>query len=107
MASNLPKHTVYEEENGVRAIDITDWRIEAVTKSIASASESDELQAHLGFPLPEMTFGNNKLSLEHKPTGWSYSFETRHALEGVKNGELGEGDGGVKVGYADKWLQSR
>lgn len=102
-----PEHTVYEEESGVQAIDIGDWHIKTTAKSIVSASEADELQAHLGIPLPEMTFGNNSLSLKHKPSGWTYSFETPRALEGVKNGELGEGDGGVKVGYAEKWLQSR
>ena len=102
-----PAYTLHEETDGVRSIDIGDWLLEATTKTIVSASESDELQGHLGIPLPEMTFGNNRLFLKHKPSGWSYSFETRNALEGVKNGELEEGDGGVKVGYAEKWLQSR
>lgn len=54
-----------------------------------------------------MTFGNNSLELQHKPSGWRYSFTTEDALKAVKNGELVEGDGGVKVGYADAWLQSR
>jgi len=54
-----------------------------------------------------MTFGNNYLTLEHRTSGWKYAFCTGDALAGVTNGELGEGDGGVKVGYADAWLKSR
>ena len=102
-----PAYSVNEEKDGVRTIDIGDWLIEATSKTIVSASESDELQNHLGIPLPEMTFGNNSLELEHKRSGWKYSFNTDDALKGVKNGELGEGDGGVKVGYAEAWLKSR
>lgn len=54
-----------------------------------------------------MIFGNNYLKLEHRPSGVNYSFTAQQALQGVKKGELVEGDGAVKVGYADKWLQSR
>ncbi|KAJ3487993.1 hypothetical protein NLI96_g3146 [Meripilus lineatus] len=54
-----------------------------------------------------MTFGNNSLELIHKPSGWTLSFETDEALKEVKNGVLGDGDGGVKVGHADVWLRSR
>jgi len=54
-----------------------------------------------------MTFGRNFLKLEHHPDAWVYTFSTENALKAVKVGELGDGDGGVKVGYADKWLQSR
>jgi len=57
--------------------------------------------------LPEMTFGNNTLELEHKPSGWKYEFSVTRALRGVKKGPLEEGDGGVKVGYAEAWLKSR
>ncbi|OBZ70190.1 Ribosome biogenesis regulatory [Grifola frondosa] len=54
-----------------------------------------------------MTFGNNALELEHKTSGWKFCFTTEDALKAVKNGELEDGDGGVKVGYADAWLKSR
>ncbi|KIJ07971.1 hypothetical protein PAXINDRAFT_173160 [Paxillus involutus ATCC 200175] len=52
------------------------------------------------FPLPEMTFGNNYLSLEHRTSGW------RMMLDAMEGNELLEGDGGVKVGlgFADAWL---
>lgn len=105
-AQAVPHHTLQESPNS-RSIQINDWLITASTNPISNAGECDALQASLGFPLPEMTFGNNFLLLEHRKSAWSYSFETGEALRCVKNGELGEGDGGVKVGYADAWLKSR
>lgn len=103
----VPDHKLLESPNS-RTIEIGDWDITAKTNPISNAAECDALQASLsGLPLPEMTFGNNSLELLHKPSGWSYSFTTEDALQGVRNGVLVEGDGGVKVGYADAWLQSR
>ncbi|KAJ6539761.1 hypothetical protein B0H19DRAFT_1270039 [Mycena capillaripes] len=37
------------------------------------------------------------LPLVHAPSKWQDDFATLEALEDVKNGELGAGDGGVKV----------
>ena|SRR3984957_9788899 len=102
----IPEHKLSESPNS-RSIDIYGWTVTASTSPISNAPELDALQTYLGFPPPEMTFGNNYLSLEHPPSGWKYSFTTGRALKQVKNGPLGEGDGGVKVGYADAWLQSR
>jgi type 2A phosphatase activator TIP41 len=102
----VPEHKLSESPNS-RSIEVNDWFITASTNPISNASELDALQAYLGFPLPEMTFGNNYLSLEHRPSGWRYSFSTARALKAVKKGELEVGDGGVKVGYADAWLKSR
>ena len=103
----LPPHKLSESPNS-RAIEIGEWVITAKTNPISNASECDALQATLqGMPLPEMTFGNNALELEHKPSGWKYLFQTENALREVKNGALVDGDGGVKVGYADAWLKSR
>ena len=48
-----------------------------------------------------MTFGNNHLSVEHRPSAWKLTVDARGALSRVKRGELEEGDGGVKFGYAD------
>ncbi|KAG6910764.1 hypothetical protein DXG01_007651 [Tephrocybe rancida] len=102
----VPLHKLLESPNS-RSIEIFDWFITASTNPISNAPECDALQATLGFPLPEMTFGRNVLTLEHRASGWKYTFTTDAALKAVKNGELVEGDGGVKVGYADQWLQSR
>ncbi|PFH49237.1 hypothetical protein AMATHDRAFT_5054 [Amanita thiersii Skay4041] len=99
-------HQLFESPNS-REIHIAGWVITASTSPISNAQECDALQAALRIPLPEMTFGSNFLTLEHRPSAWKYTFTTKGALGAVKNGELGPGDGGVRVGYADKWLQSR
>ncbi|KAF8806313.1 TIP41-domain-containing protein [Phlegmacium glaucopus] len=102
----IPQHKLTESPNS-RSIEIYDWFITASTNPISNAPECDAIQSSLGIPLPEMIFGNNYLTLEHRPSGVNYSFTAQKALKGVKKGELVEGDGAVKVGYADKWLQSR
>lgn len=102
----VPEYTLSESTH-TRSIDIHGWLITASSTAISNASECDAIQAALGFPLPEMTFGSNYLSLEHRPSGWKMVLDARGALAGVRGGELGEGDGGVKVGYADAWLKSR
>lgn len=101
-----PEHQLHESSN-TRGITINSWHITASTNPISNASQLDALHQSLGFPLPEMTFGNNYLELEYKPGRWSYRISTPDLLSGVKNGELQDGDGGVKVGYADAWLKSR
>jgi type 2A phosphatase activator TIP41 len=102
----IPPHTLQESPN-CRSIAILDWTITASTNPISNAQGCDALAADVGFPIPEMTFGQNFLSLFHHPSGKAYAFTTPEALKRVKKGELGAGDGGVKVGYADKWIQSR
>lgn len=102
----VPEHKLSESPNS-RAIDIFDWSVTAQTGPISSATRCDALYTVLGFPLPEMTFGTNLLQITHRPTGWTYAFRVEDALREVKNGPLEEGDGGVKVGYAEAWLKSR
>ena len=106
-AMAIPEHKLSESPNS-RTIEIGDWVITATTNPISNATECDTLQAALsGMPLPEMTFGNNFLELMHIPSSWCYAFTTGEALRCVKNGELVEGDGGVKVGHSEAWMQSR
>ncbi|KAF9450659.1 TIP41-domain-containing protein [Macrolepiota fuliginosa MF-IS2] len=103
---SIPDHKLYESPNS-RSIQLGPWLITAATNPISNAPDCDALQATLGIPIPEMTFGGNSLKLVHNPSGWRYTFTTESALRAVKVGELGDGDGGVKVGYAEKWLRSR
>ncbi len=106
-AVSVPQHRLLESPNS-RTIEIGPWTITSCTNPISNAGRCDALQAAIGgIPLPEMTFGNNSLELDHSESGWRYAFTTEEALKGVKNGELQEGDGGVKVRYAEAWLQSR
>jgi type 2A phosphatase activator TIP41 len=105
-SNNLPEHQLLESPNS-RTIEINGWSITACTNPIAGAGDAEALQAQLGIPLPEMTFVHNVLSLEHRASGWRYAFRTPNALSGVRSGDLRDGDGGVKVGYAETWLKSR
>jgi type 2A phosphatase activator TIP41 len=102
----VPKHKLSESPNS-RAIEIFDWTVTARTGPISNAARCDALQASMGIPLPEMLFGHNLLQIKHRQTGWTYGFRVEDALRGVKSGPLEDGDGGVKVGYADAWLKSR
>ncbi|KAI0290080.1 type 2A phosphatase activator TIP41 [Multifurca ochricompacta] len=105
-AVKIPEHKLSESPNS-RAIEIFDWVITARTGPISSATQCEALHASLGIPLPEMAFGDNLLRITHSPSGWTYAFRVEDALRGVKNGPLDDGDGGVKVGYAEAWLKSR
>jgi hypothetical protein len=102
----VPEHKLFESPNS-RSIEINDWIVTAETNPISGAAELDAIQSVTGMPLPEMTFGSNSLTLEHRSSGWVHSFNAQDALSMVKKGELGPGDGAVRVGYAEAWLQSR
>ncbi|KAG8923616.1 hypothetical protein FRC00_006030 [Tulasnella sp. 408] len=96
----IPPHTVNGSPGDpTTSIDIQGWKIASTSLPISNAPEIDELQETLhGLPIPEMPFGNNSIVLKHEASGWEYSFNALGALSGVKLGELGDGDGGVKVG---------
>ena len=82
------------------------WTITSHKYPISDAEELHEIQSQLHFPVPEMTYGNNKLVLRHNSTGWEYVFETLGALQAVRAGEEAS-DTEIKVGHADAWLKSR
>jgi type 2A phosphatase activator TIP41 len=105
----IPQHEVIEKSDGqVRTIKIFSWEITVSSTTISNSKEIDDMQENLGgLPIPEMPFGNNWVELYHVPSGWKYLFRLQEALAAVKLGELEEGDGGVKVGYAKAWMQSR
>lgn len=102
----IPKHHVEETET-TRSVTLPAWTITAENHPISNAAHLDRLGLELGIPMPEMTFGHNLIRLKHRESGWEYQFDTLHALQHVKNGPLEDGDGAVKVRYADEWLKSR
>ncbi|KAG8880264.1 hypothetical protein FRB97_000976 [Tulasnella sp. 331] len=105
----IPEHTIQGEPgDSTTSISIHGWNISCTSLPISNAPEIDQMHETLkGLPLPEMPFGNNSVVLRHEASGWEYTFTALEALKGVKLGELGDGDGGVKVGHAKAWLQSR
>ena len=105
----IPQHKLTDSPNS-RSIGIFDWFITASINPIPNVTVpecDDAIQSLFGIPLPEMTFGNNYLKLEHRPSGVKYSFTAQESLQNVKKGELVDGDSSVEVGYADKWLETR
>ncbi|KAL1741001.1 TIP41-like family-domain-containing protein [Schizophyllum fasciatum] len=108
-SANLPPHKLLESVNA-RTIHLTEpgWYITASTNPISSIPQCAQMQASLDLPaIPEMTFGGNFLLLEHRPSGWRYTFTCEDALRGVKKDEDANGKGMIKVNYADAWMKSR
>lgn len=96
---------------------------------LANSKPAQSAEKSLNLPLPEMTFGNNSLSLVYNPTTASpldstaasryiavstearvdLSFKTLDALAGVATGEGWEDrvGGGVLVSMAEKWGKNK
>lgn len=105
-AKAIPRHHI-DDTDTIKTLNILGWTISVENHPISNAAQLDELYGALGVPLPEMTYGKNKIKISHKESGWSYEFNTLDALKQVKNGPLEEGDGAVQVAHAEAWLKSR
>ncbi|CAO3574437.1 unnamed protein product [Mortierella alpina] len=96
-------HTLIKE-NQTLGIAIQDWTILSHKTSILNSQEIDAASADLGIPIPEMIFGNNFLSIEHK-SGFKLEFKALPALAMVdqssKSSDL------IKVSYAREWFDKR
>ncbi|KAF9954776.1 hypothetical protein BGZ72_004283 [Mortierella alpina] len=96
-------HTLIKE-NQTSGIAIQDWTILSHKTSILNSQEIDAASADLGIPIPEMIFGNNFLSIEHK-SGFKLEFKALPALAMVdqssKSSDL------IKVSYAREWFDKR
>ena len=55
------------------------WHVVTTTSSISSSAEMDSLSEKVGFPLPEMVFGANRVTLSHEG-GLCISFTPQGAL---------------------------
>jgi TIP41-like family len=85
-----------------RSIFLAGWTITSTKLPICSSSDCDDLAAKLEIPVPEMTFGNNSVSIEG-PNGWKCEFNTQEALDAVDK----TGSQGVKVSYSEQWNRTR
>ncbi|TXT04891.1 hypothetical protein VHUM_03974 [Vanrija humicola] len=107
-AASAPPYTLREERTGTR-LRIGDWEIASCKRPILNGREIEAAETTLaGLPLPEMTFGNNTLTLAHG-SGTTLHFD---ALESLKAVAVGEGweervGGAVLVSMADKWSGHR
>lgn len=106
MATTIP-HDAVQTPSGSK-ISIKSWHIESKTLPISNAAEITYIQDTLnGLPLPEMPFGNNSIVIRNEEKSWEYTLNTLEALRLVKLGSMEVGDGGVQVGHAKAWLESR
>ncbi|KAG6039708.1 hypothetical protein E4U41_002203 [Claviceps citrina] len=70
---------------------------------ISKAGAIDSLTEKLGIPVPEMIFGDNLVSVAHRPSGWSIAFTTPDALDAVDKTDRHM----LKVAYARDWESTR
>ncbi|KAF4984029.1 hypothetical protein FZEAL_687 [Fusarium zealandicum] len=79
------------------------FRISTRKLPISKAGVIDSLTEKIGIPMPEMIFGENLVSLEHVPSGWSVNFNTPDALDAVDKTDRHM----LKVAYARDWESTR
>lgn len=105
-----------DEDGNTRTLTIGQWSIQTAKKPILNGAEIDAVTADLNIPLPEMTFGNNHLTMSYSngPAGLSdpvlqFAFSALHGLADVAAGEGWEErvGGGVQVSMAEHWNQNR
>jgi type 2A phosphatase activator TIP41 len=79
------------------------FRVSTRKLPISKAGPIDELTERIGIPVPEMIFGDNLVSIEHAPSGWSLSFTAADALDAVDKTDRHM----LKVAYARDWESTR
>ncbi|OAA43084.1 TipA protein [Metarhizium rileyi] len=70
---------------------------------ISKAGAIDQLTEKIGIPMPEMIFGDNVVSVLHRPSGWYLEFNTPDALDAVDKTDKHM----LKVAYARDWESTR
>lgn len=70
---------------------------------ISKSGPISSMEARLGIPVPEMIFGDNVVSIEHRPTGWRIEFNAYDALDAVDKTDKNM----LQVAYAKSWSASR
>lgn len=90
--------------NETPSISVGDWEIYTTKRPILSSDEIDEEQERLGFPIPEMIFGNNKIEIKNvKYPDFLISFNTKDALSLVDK----DVENLLKVSYSKEWFSTR
>ena len=83
------------------SVIVSDFTITSRKLPILNATEIDAMTAKLGIAPPEMIFGNNSVSIQHKD-GFKIEFNALDALDLVdKTGTE------LKVAYSGEWQKSR
>ncbi|KAI9780073.1 MAG: hypothetical protein M1839_007057 [Geoglossum umbratile] len=70
---------------------------------ILKAGPIEEMTSKLGITPPEMIFGDNVMSVEHRESGWKIAFNAFDALDKVDK----TGESMLKVSYSREWQRNR
>lgn len=70
---------------------------------ISKAGPIDAMTERIKIPIPEMIFGDNLVSIEHKPSQWNLQFNAEDALDAVDKTDKNM----LKVAYARDWESTR
>ncbi|KAG5920226.1 hypothetical protein E4U42_006276 [Claviceps africana] len=70
---------------------------------ISKAAAIDALTDRLGIPIPEMIFGDNLVSVTHRPSGWTLAFSAPDALDAVDKTDRHM----LRVAHARDWESTR
>ncbi|KAG0297848.1 hypothetical protein BGZ96_004499 [Linnemannia gamsii] len=93
------------KDNQTTGVAIHDWTVLSCKTSILNSQEIDTASADLGIPIPEMIFGNNFLTIEHKSSGFKLEFKALPALAMVDQSSTSSDK--IKVSYAREWFEKR
>ena len=70
---------------------------------ILKAGPIEQMTSRLGITPPEMIFGDNGVTIEHEPSGWSLAFNSLDALDRVDK----SGEAMLKVAHSGEWQKTR
>jgi len=98
-------YKTFQESDGKKTgISIRGWDLVSNKSSILSSSEIDKYSSELGFPLPEMIFGNSFVCVENKELGIQIDFSSIDSLRCVAKADESSL---IKVAYSQEWLKER
>ncbi|CAG8483095.1 443_t:CDS:2 [Ambispora gerdemannii] len=88
------------QEGPTKGIITHGWTITSTKLPILNAKEIERAQAELEIPLPEMFFGNNRITISNEH-GFEFEFSPMEALKHVDASR--EGGDKVKLAYSEEW----
>ena len=101
MRSDAESHYPSAADAG-NSITQNGFRITTRKLPILKAEPIEQMAAKLGITTPEMIFGDNMVSIEHK-NGWGISFNTYDALDRVDK----TGGSMLQVAHSREWQSTR
>jgi type 2A phosphatase activator TIP41 len=103
MATTSSNVTAHPPADAGDSITQQGFKITTRKLPILKAGPIEEMTSKLCITPPEMIFGDNIMSIEHKASGWGVAFNAFDALDRVdKTGETM-----LKVSYSKEWQKNR